>query len=105
VVQVAHAAAVQLLEWLPHSNAMSRDLLCDSLTVLGATAGCAAGADAAQRLTDTLKGVKERLPPRLATELNPRLQAAMVGAHAFACAKDAVESIVYELVWPKWSRL
>lgn len=96
---------MQLLEWLPRSNAMSRDLLCDSLTVLGATTACAAGPDAAQRLTDTLRGIKERLPPRLATELNPRLQAAMVGVRAFACAKDAVKSVVYELVRPKWSRL
>lgn len=95
---------MQLLEWLPGSNAMSRDLLCVSLTVLGATAGCAAQPDAAQRLTDALRGVKERLPPRLATELNPRLQAAMVGVHAFACAKDAVESIVYELIRRKWRR-
>ena len=96
---------MQLLEWLPRSNAMSRDLLCDSLTVLGATAGWAAGPDAAQRLTDALKGTKERMPPRLATELNPRLQAAMVSVHVIACAKDAVESVVYELVRPNWCLL
>jgi hypothetical protein len=77
-VQVAHAAVVQLLEWLPHSFAISGDLLSDALAVLGATASCASEPGAAQALTAALKGMKERLPPRLMAGLKPRLQAAMV---------------------------
>jgi hypothetical protein len=78
---VAHKATVQLLEWLPRSNGMSRDLLGDALATLGATAGCAAAPDGAERLVAALTGVKERLPPRTATDMNNRFQAAIVGLH------------------------
>lgn len=78
MLQTAHAATVELLTWLSQTRAISRELLCDALAVLGTTAACAAAPEAAKKLGDTLKVVKQQLPARTAAELKPSFRAALV---------------------------
>ncbi len=77
-MQAAHSAVVMLLAWLHGTDAMGRPLLEHALRVLGAAAGCAADAGAADRLAGLLARVRGRLAPSTARDLAPAFTAALV---------------------------
>lgn len=90
VLQAAHKATLELLGWLLGTNAMSRELLDDALAVLGATAACAAGPEAAAQLVAALTAVKRQVSHRVATELAPGFKDALVRSQRLRCLSIAV---------------
>lgn len=78
--QAAHKATLELLGWLPGTNAMSRELLDNVLAVLGATVACAATPEVADQLVAVLTAVKQQVSHRVATELSSSFKDALGAA-------------------------